>query len=515
MPGQSSRSWTLAVAIPAVALVATMALARPQEPKESAKAVVTDGVKERLQIAVKAAKYYGAKSCIACHRPGNFEGYPESAEHVKLTEYAIWRNEDKHSLAFEMLSGTRGKAMSSRLGLDVTKRETGCLGCHSASPAEIRDRAKQGDAFTPSDGVSCENCHGPAEKWNGPHFQSDWREKSPEEKASLGMNDLRDPVRQAAKCQSCHVGNVEEGKVVTHAMYAVGHPPLPSIDVAFFGDRIPRHWRMLDEKPQPQQKLNYYKAEGSFERSRLAIVGSGMALNATMKLMGEETRGVDSKTPGLAWPDYARFDCASCHHELERPSWRQERGFDGPPGRPVLNRWPLVLLSLGIDRLTQDDPKAKSLFDELKAHEASLAAITRARPFGRKDELVAATGAFANWAEGLSVKLSKVKFDDKSIRGMLHKLLTEASDSDLDYEAARYVAWTASSFLKDLNRDPMTDERIKPIFARLVSSLHLDLPTGQKAKIEDSLPNALQTMGDYNPRQFRADLKELLPLLPQ
>src|SRR5207248_334113 len=42
--------------------------------------------------------------------------------------------------------------------------------------------------------------------------------------------------------------NVKEGKIVTHEMYAAGHPPLPGIEIATFGDALPRHWETLTEK---------------------------------------------------------------------------------------------------------------------------------------------------------------------------------------------------------------------------------------------------------------------------
>ena len=69
------------------------------------------------------------------------------------------------------------------------------------------------------------------------------------------MIDVRNPVRRAEQCFSCHIGNVEEGKLVTHAMYAAGHPPLPSIEIESFAKQMPRHWRYLDEKVADSQKL--------------------------------------------------------------------------------------------------------------------------------------------------------------------------------------------------------------------------------------------------------------------
>jgi len=41
-------------------------------------------------------------------------------------------------------------------------------------------------------------------------------------------------------------------------------------------------------------------------------------------------------------PEYAEFDCGSCHHELMQKSWRQARGYEGRrPGDPPidLTRW--------------------------------------------------------------------------------------------------------------------------------------------------------------------------------
>ena len=70
------------------------------------------------------------------------------------------------------------------------------------------------------------------------------------------MTDLWDPVTRGKKCVSCHIGNPdpEEEKVVTHAMYAAGHPPLPGIEVATFSDAQPRHWQYLREKKAEVQR---------------------------------------------------------------------------------------------------------------------------------------------------------------------------------------------------------------------------------------------------------------------
>ncbi len=76
-----------------------------------------------------------------------------------------------------------------------------------------------------------------------------WRNLSRKEKESqYGMVDLWDPVTRTKRCLSCHVGNYEEGNVLTHAMYAAGHPPARLPEVSTFSEAMPYHWEYLGEK---------------------------------------------------------------------------------------------------------------------------------------------------------------------------------------------------------------------------------------------------------------------------
>src|SRR5262249_43304571 len=93
-------------------------------------------------------------------RPG-LPALPHPAEYVYLTEYTTWRLDDKHSLAYAVLESPRGERMGELLGNDkkfVLKPEAGCLGCHS-----MHFPGREGDQFSPKDGVSCDGCHGPSE----------------------------------------------------------------------------------------------------------------------------------------------------------------------------------------------------------------------------------------------------------------------------------------------------------------------------------------------------------------
>jgi len=66
---------------------------------------------------------------------------------------------DKHSRAYQALTGEVGERLARILKLGAkAENSPKCLACHAlfAAPAE------QGRKFEISEGISCENCHGPA-----------------------------------------------------------------------------------------------------------------------------------------------------------------------------------------------------------------------------------------------------------------------------------------------------------------------------------------------------------------
>jgi hypothetical protein len=468
-------------------------------------------------------QYAGSGSCKLCHdltkdRAVKEWGKNQSYDFVRLDEFTTWSVEDKHSIAYKRLlePNGRGQRMGRLLQVDVTKPEAGCLGCHSASTSEVKNR--QGDQFDRSEGVSCENCHGPTSGWYFPHTQVDFRTKSPEDWAKVGFVDLRSPDRQADKCLSCHIGSADEGKVVTHEMYAAGHPPLPSIEVATFTYSIPRHWWLLSERKDPKLRKALGYEEGQLEQTKLAFVGAAVALKTSMKLLADEAKTPpNTGAPGQGWPDYARFDCWSCHHDLKRESWRQVRGYkDGPPGRVPVSEWPLALVELGIDFLAQGDPAAQALRSDLEGHEKALHEQANVRPFGRKAAIGKAAEDYATWADVLVKKLAAAKFDKAVATKLLRKLIEKAEASTPDYDSARHVAWTIKLLVEELGDSIPNENRpkIEAIVARLDEGLKLTLPAGRKYEIEDQIGSALQVIGDYEPASFQEHLKELLALLP-
>jgi hypothetical protein len=460
----------------------------------------------------KDAKYFGAGMCKNCHtKPaGNDTSF------VLLNEFTTWRAEDRHSLAYAALKGRRGQKMGQLLGMDVTKAEAGCLGCHS-----MHFPNREGPGFSPLDGISCDGCHGPSQRWIADHtLKDEWRKKSPEEKERYGMRDLRDPAKRAALCSSCHVGNAAEGKIVTHAMYAAGHPPLPGIELAAFSNHLPQHWRDLKDVPYlkqapPEIKKLYHYDQAEFQKAILTVVGSGAALAEQMDLVAGRAKftaknpreiwpelalpsSAGEKKPEALWPQVAmaHFDCYVCHHELIRPSWRQERGYGvrlldgqvifGVPGRPQIRPWPLQVLQTSLLFTAQTPADANRMFTELHAKLDKIYAATNGRPFGIPEELRQSTQDFATWSLLVTKgTLANAKFDAGSPLKLLRRLGSLSPREFLDFDEARQIAWALQAVYEEWSSPASpklsSDREIRALLSQVQQELDLWPSTGPDA----------------------------------
>ena len=214
-----------------------------------------------------------------------------------------------------------------------------------------------------AEGVACEACHGPSSKYINDHSNPKWRQLPFQVRsADYGMLMVRDPQVRAKVCLSCHVGNVEQGKVITHEMYAAGHPPLPSFELRHFGDAM-RHWsdvpdqlaRIQRDRParadQLRKDLTFIQEQlgenaGTVPALKTALYGAVMTLRESAKLLSDQAGAAKgagaAANESLVWPEFALYDCAMCHHDLRYPAWRQTR-LTGAPGRPQIPRWPQAL----------------------------------------------------------------------------------------------------------------------------------------------------------------------------
>jgi hypothetical protein len=250
-----------------------------------------------------------------------------TATSVQQNEYSTWVVKDKHAHAFAVLTNPVATRMAKILGPDKlgsVKADTApkCLACHALSVPEA-DRAR---TFDSTDGVSCESCHGPASNWLGPHTTKAWTH---ERSVATGMRDLRDPVRRAENCLTCHLGTAD--KAVDHEMIAAGHPDL-YFELASFSAAMPRHWN--------EHAADDRTKEDPFADVRMLVVGQAVQFR-------EQLRRVIRNAQGSSWPEFADLDCFACHHSLTsaETSWRQEQGYPGRlAGSPPWNLSRYVVL---------------------------------------------------------------------------------------------------------------------------------------------------------------------------
>ncbi|HEV3119056.1 MAG TPA: hypothetical protein VGY58_18525, partial [Gemmataceae bacterium] len=366
-------------------------------------------------------------------------------------------------------------------------------------------------------------CHGPdfgrGQSWVDEHGsdvpgrREDWRKLTREAKENqYGMIDLWDPAKRAKKCASCHIGNAEEGKVVTHEMYAAGHPPLPGFEVSTFSDAMPRHWEYLSEKSKAA--LDQLKnPPHSLERTQLLVIGGIMNLDATMELLARQAENCgQASNPDERVLDLASFDCYACHHDLKTPSWRQARGYFGKPGRPQFRPWPTALIQLGILHA-----RAKDGLEKYRQLEANLRAAFDAQPFGEPAKIAIAARALQTWCKELAEKLkqSPETFAQAAAQSLLQELCRIAGAETVDYDTARQMAWAFRIIHKELKPKPSRDADIVKKLEELNQELKLDLPEGQERQIVLDLPSALSRIADYNPQAFKRIFGELCALLSE
>jgi hypothetical protein len=457
----------------------------------------------------------------------------------RCTEFTEWDSNDKHKLAHKVLNDQRGQRMAELLGFDVAKDKR-CVSCHGVwiEPNEMDkyvDTKYKDFNVRMEEGVTCGACHGHYKEWVKEHavrFEEDrkkWRALARMIKQThYGMKDLWNPINRTRLCASCHIGNAADGKIVTHEMYAAGHPPLPAFEIVTFSNQMPRHWQYLKEKDEAVLKLlKFNHRDAELEETHLLAIGGLVAFEANLKLLEAQAATKD-------WPELAHFDCYACHHELKSKSWRQERGFAGKPGRPPLREWPTALVELGLWHAAGTDTEAAKLLAKFQDQLAALQAVFDAQPFGQGDKVIPQVKALREWMD-LQVKEIQKRIQDSGYRAEASaKLLGHLLDMQRphfqgqgkqpvpDFDSARQLAWAYQVlYLETVSKhDPKARQKqatamtAQAAWKGLNDYLLLTLPQGQK-KLEGSLATNLNHSSNYEPREFfkylGAALKEFSP----
>jgi hypothetical protein len=420
-------------------------------------------------------KYIGPGSCAATSCHGSVK--PVAGSRILQNEYSTWIIQDKHSRAYQALTGEIGERMARILKLGAKAEEAPkCLACHALSTTP----EQRGRAFEISEGVSCENCHGPASAWLGPHTTRSWQH---EKSVALGLQDTQNVIHRTEKCLECHLGT--KNKFVDHEMIAAGHPDL-YFELDSFSAVMPRHWKVPRES-EPGKPIEDAAWVGVREWS----AGQAVQLRAAMDRLTWRAKNerFDKKD---VWPEYSELSCFACHHALgpAKDSWRQEHGYVGRrPGDPAWNSSRYAVFRLLAKQI--DSASGQELDRQLLVVAEEMSKLNPDRSV-----VAAAASAAASLAQRIAERLATMQYDQAIALRMLQRIPDDAENIALaDERAAEQAAMALDSLYIAYSKDA------KPANAAEV-----------RAAI-NGLFQQLENPSAYNADQFASALRRIRTLL--
>jgi len=421
------------------------------------------------------SKYIGPGSCAATSCHGSVK--PVAGSRILQNEYSTWIIKDKHSRAYQALTGEVGERMARILKLGAKAEEAPkCLACHALSPSP----EQRGRAFEITEGVSCENCHGPASGWLGSHTTR----SSPHEKSvALGMHDTRDVIHRTEKCLECHLGT--KNRFVDHEMIAAGHPDL-FFELDSFSAVMPRHWKTPRES-EPGKPAEDPAWVGVREWS----AGQAVQLRAAMERLTWRAKNerYDKKE---VWPEYSELSCFACHHALgpAKDSWRQEHGYSRRrPGDPAWNGSRYAVFRLLAQQV--DSANAQELEKQLSIVSGEMSKLNSDR-----NTVASAASTAVPVARRLAERLATMQYDPATTLRMLQRISDDAENIALaDERAAEQAAMALDSLYIAYSRDAMPSNAAEV-----------------RAAI-NGLFQQLENPSAYNANQFAAALRKIRSML--
>ncbi|HZK83015.1 MAG TPA: multiheme c-type cytochrome [Humisphaera sp.] len=185
-------------------------------------------------------KFEGSATCSSakCH------GADTSINKKNLwgNEFTLWHGrKDPHHTAYRTLVTPKSKAIAAELKIASAIKSERCLNCHSTLATSPTGADLKGQDFSAAEGVACNSCHGPSQKYREPHSTADWidAQRAKMDHAALlttfGLYDTLPVLARAARCTSCHLA-------IEPDLVAAGHPQ-PTFEMNHFSNIYPdRHW---------------------------------------------------------------------------------------------------------------------------------------------------------------------------------------------------------------------------------------------------------------------------------
>jgi len=290
------------------ATAAPSAAEAPEAPAASPPEVGWRGTVAAPAAGGEAGYYLGVGPCLGSGCHGSTE--PRAGAEILGNEYYTWLRKDPHQGAFDVLYNQRSEAIAQNLELpQPASRAPVCLACHAALvPAE-----KVAGVLDPTDGITCEICHGPASGWRDGHTDPSWEHG---DSLARGLVDLRDLSVRGEGCLGCHLGDAE--RTVDHELIAAGHPIL-IFELDNYSAQMPPHWKSGVR-------------HGALTHGAPAwAVGQAVAFREGLAQLSRRARSG-------RWPEFSELSCYACHHSLRDDRW-QETGRYRRRVRPGLPPW--------------------------------------------------------------------------------------------------------------------------------------------------------------------------------
>jgi hypothetical protein len=316
-------------------------------------------------------RHLGVDTCkgSTCHDAAT----PNRGSTILQNEYPIWAQRDRHANAYKVLFNERSRRIARNLGLGAASEAKICVDCHAHNPAAD----KRGPQFRVADGVSCEACHGAAERWLGLHLVSGGDRQ---QNIAAGLYPTEAPVQRARLCLSCHFGDAN--KQITHRIMGAGHPQL-RFELDTFTAVQPAHYKVDEDYVKRKPR--------GLGAVQVWAVGQAMAVSELMAAVADPRRNRDG-----IFPELVLFDCQSCHHPMSSLRWAPRASTGLKPGIPRISDANMIMLRVAAERAA---PQLAAQLRErgLRLHQASTQGMEATASAARavKETADALVGAFA------------------------------------------------------------------------------------------------------------------------
>ncbi len=374
----------------------------------------------------------GVATCASttCHGAAR----PLGGTGVLQNEYVTWSEFDPHARAFRTLRDERSAVIARRLGIGPADRATACLACHS----EVVPAARRGPRFQQDDGIGCEACHGAAGNWLAIH--DDGTPNTHADSLRAGLRPLNEPAALASTCTACHVGSAD--RLASHAMMAAGHPRL-----SFELDTFTELWRTSGGREHYRRDRDNAAGKPWASAPQIWLTGLVAASLASVDQ-------VQAAVGRRAFPEFAAFNCYSCHRNMGHDEMAVGRPVGGAPGTLRVNDSALRLLATAVPARTA--VLLRGLEALQRAANDDRSAVPAAAEVLRKQLR----------ALGSVLETSPVRSADR--QAMLAAVLRDSgSRAYPDYATAEQAAMAAVVLLADAGESTSRKAEIDALFAVL------------------------------------------------